>query len=98
MAKIFTIEEHKSYAKSFAIFGPLMLMVDNDDVDQSAVTLLSERLVEILNEHWSPVYAWRCEGEDCEHAYQWQSDLRLVSGAGACACGGLLVKREVSAS
>lgn len=65
MSDKWKIQEYHSYDKSFVIDGPLPLIIDNDDVWHPGVALLSQQIVDILNNNWSPLYALRCNNEDC---------------------------------
>lgn len=58
----FKIEEHKSYDKFYHILGPdsgdMFIRIDNDDVDQNEMDLMSAKIVKILNDNWDkPEYS-----------------------------------------
>lgn len=80
-----SINEFGRSDKSIQIDGPLRLEVDYDDVDTDAVDLLLPLFLDILNKHWHPLDAWRCENEDCEESEEYW---RIRPEPGNCsACG-----------
>lgn len=81
--------------KRLSVDGPLPLIIDNDDVDTSAVAILVERVVEVLAEHWSPVFGDRCENDDCRAGWEWARATTSVPGTCA-SCGGSLVRAEIA--
>jgi hypothetical protein len=68
MAK-FLIEPYGPYDKRIRITGPAHLDVDNDDVWTEANMIVVERMIDILNEHWTDIKARRCNNEDCEECW-----------------------------
>jgi hypothetical protein len=51
---VFKLEQHDHADKSFNISGPdVLLSVDYDDVDHALVDTRAEKIVDLLNKHWS---------------------------------------------
>jgi hypothetical protein len=80
------VSPHQRYDKSITITGPLRLEVDYDDVDTDAVDILLKRFIDLLNEHWEPQFAYRCENEDCERGWDGYSDVPRICGVCGVDC------------
>lgn len=86
------------HLKSVVVDGPLPLIIDYDDVQHNEVQLLTDRVAEILNLHWTPVYVLECDNEESEHDGCW--DDRWPVGEAdepfACPhCGSPLIEKQI---
>lgn len=95
----FKIDDYSGHDKAIAVAGPLAFEVDYDDVFHPGVDVLLPHMLRILNEHWTDLYAWRCENEDCDAGYDTLVPISENPCASIChGCGQIMSEIKVFAS